>query len=175
VDGIREKGTAVQSYNAHPTHSDIDWIESVIANILSVLHLAYKLCIVLGDYGEHNFVVLQTDGKWQISGLFDLMTAYFGDGQPDLPLQVTVYLDENKPLVDVFVNEYLRLKPMRPGFVEHQQLYKLDLKMIFWRYWQMLQNGIPGEKESLSFEPWARPSMDYWNKYSCEMQITMPA
>lgn len=165
VDGIREKVAAAQSYNDHTTPSDVKWIESIIAKATPVLHLAYQPCLVIGDYGEHNTVALQTDGKWQISGLFDLMTAHFGDGQADLSLQITAYLKETELLADAFVGEYLRGKPMGHGFVEHQQLYMLDLTMSFWRYWQKHQSGIPGENESLSFEQWARPSVDYWNKY----------
>ena len=165
VDGIREKVAAAQSYNDHTTQSDVDWIESVIAKAMPVLHLAYQPCFVMGDYGEHNTVVLKTERNWCISGLFDLMTAHFGHGQADLSLQVTAYLNENEPFADAFVNEYLRLKPMQHGFVEHQQLYMLDLTMSFWRYWQRHQNGIPGAEESLSFEQYARPSVDYWNKY----------
>ena len=165
VNGIREKVAAAQSYNDHTRLSDVEWIESVIAKAMPVLHLAYEPCAILGDYGEHNAVVMQTEGKWHVSGIFDLMTAHFGDGQADLSLQVTVYLKENEPLADAFVGEYLRLKPMRPDFVEHQQLYMFDLKLSFWQYWQRHQNGIPGEEESLSFEQWARPSVEYWNKY----------
>jgi hygromycin-B 7''-O-kinase len=165
VDNIREKVAAAQGYNDHTTPSDVEWIESVIAKVMPVLHLDYQPCVVVGDYGEHNTVVLQTEGRWHISGVFDLMTAHFGDGQADLSLQVTAYLKENEPLADAFVGEYLRWKPMQPGFVELQQLYMLDLTMSFWRYWQKHQNGIPGEQEPLSFEQWARPSVDYWNKY----------
>jgi hypothetical protein len=187
VDGIREKVAAAQSYNDHTTQSDVDWIESVIAKAMPVLQFAYKPCVVVDDYGEHNTVVRQSNGKWHISGLFDLMTAHFGDGQADLSLQVTAYLDDNESLANAFVSEYLRLEPMYPGFVEHQQLYMLDLKMSFWRYWQRHQNSISGEEESLSFEEWARPSVDYWSKYcvsgqsqclpntACSVQLTVGA
>lgn len=165
LEGIREKVAAARSYNDHTTPSDVEWIESVIVKAMPVLHLAYEPCAVLGDYGEHNAVVMQTEGKWDVSGIFDLMTAHFGDGQADLSLQVTAYLKENEPLADAFVGEYLRLRPMATGFVEHQQLYMLDLMFRFWEYWQRHQNGMPGEEESLSFEQWARPSVEYWNKY----------
>lgn len=165
VDCIREKAAAAQSYNDHTTPSDVEWLESVITRAMPVLKLAYRPCIVLADYGEHNTVVMHTDGRWRISGLFDLMTAHFGDGQADLSLQVTTYLNENEPLADVFVTEYLSLKPMQPGFVEHQQLYMLDLTLSFWRYWQRNEGGIPGREKSLTLEQWARPSVDYWKKF----------
>jgi len=162
---IREKVAAAQMYNEHTTKSDIAWIESVIAKAVPVLHLAYEPCVVLADYGEHNSVVMHANEEWFVSGIFDLMTAHFGDGQADLSLQVTTYLNENEALADAFVTEYLRLKPKQPGFVEHQQLYMLDLMLSFWRHWQRNEGGIPGEEQSLSFEQWARPSVEYWNKY----------
>jgi aminoglycoside phosphotransferase (APT) family kinase protein len=165
IDSIRSKLAAAQSFNTHTTRSDVDWIEGVIDKAKLILRLPYKICLVVGDYGEHNTVVLKSEGKWNVSGLFDLMTAHFGDGESDLSLQVTAYLKENELLADAFVSEYLRLKPVSPSFVDQQQLYMLDLKMSFWHYWQRQQNGIPGESESLSFEQWARPSVDYWNKY----------
>ena len=165
VDRIREKVAAAQSANDHTTPSDVEWIEILISNAKSVLKLAYQPCAVMGDYGEHNVLVMNTEGQWQVSAVFDLMTAHFGDGPADLSLQVTAYLNGNEPLADAFVAGYLRLKPMQPGFVEHQQLYMLDLKLSFWHYWQSHQGSMPGEKESISFEQWARPSVEYWDKY----------
>jgi len=108
---------------------------------------------------------MRTEGEWRVSGLFDLMTAHFGDGRADLSLPVTDYLKANGSLADAFVTEYLRLKPMQPGFVEQQRLYMLDLKLSFWQYWQRNQGAIPGEKESLILEPWARSSVEYWDKF----------
>ncbi len=166
LKNIHEKMTASQSYNDHTTASDLHWIQSVIAAASPVLHLPYQPCAVLADYGEHNSVVLQTLAGWQVSGVFDLMTAHMGDGQADLSIQVTAYLRENEALADTYVNEYLRLKPIQPGFVQHQQLYMLDLTLGFWRYWQRHEGGIPGEPKTLTFEQYARPSVDYWQKFS---------
>ncbi len=165
IDCIREKLAAAQSCNDHTTSSDVEWIESLIAKAKPVLYFAYVPCIVLGDYGEHNTVAMETEGEWHISGVFDLMTAHFGDGKSDLSLPVTDYLNRNESLADAFVAEYLRLKPMQPGFVEYQQLYMLNLKLSFWRYWQRNNDGMPGEEKSLSFEEWAKPSVEYWDKF----------
>jgi aminoglycoside phosphotransferase (APT) family kinase protein len=165
IASICEKMTVAQSYNDHTTSSDVEWIKRVIAQVEPVLQLAYTPCVVLGDYGEHNTVVMKTDGEWQVSGVFDLMTAHFGDGQADLSLPVTDYLSKEETLADAFVMEYLRLRPMQPGFVRHQQLYMLDLTLSFWRHWQRNNGGIPGRDSALTFEQWAKPSVDYWNKF----------
>jgi hypothetical protein len=166
LNNIREKVAASRSYNDHTTASDLQWIESVITVATPALDTPFHPSIVLADYGEHNSVVLQTRAGWQVSGVFDLMTAHMGDGQADLSIQVTAYLRENEALADTYVNEYLRLKPIQPGFVEHQQLYMLDLTLGFWRYWQRHEGGIPGEPKTLTFEQYARPSVDYWQKFS---------
>ena len=164
VDNIREKVAASQTYNEHTTKSDVEWVECIIAKAMPVLNLKYEPCVVLGDFGEHNLVVTHTD-EWSVSGLFDLMTAHFGDGQADLSSQVKSYLYENELLADALVNEYLRLKPRQPGFVEHQQLYMLDLATSHWRYWQKHHGSIPNADESLTLEQWAGESVAYWNKF----------
>lgn len=165
IDCIREKVSAAQSYNEHTTLSDVKWIERVIARAEPVLHVPYTPCVVLGDYGEHNTIFMETEGEWHVTGVFDLMTAHFGDGQADLSLPVTDYLKQNESFADTFVAEYLRSKPIGPGFVKHQQVYMLDLKLSFWRYWQEHNGGMPGEEKSLTFEEWAKPSIEYWNKF----------
>jgi fructosamine-3-kinase len=108
---------------------------------------------------------MHSDGEWNVSGLFDLMTAHFGDGQADLSSQVKTYLYENEALADAFVDEYIKRKPLQPGFAQQQQLYMLDLATSHWRYWQKHHGSIPNEEESLTLEQWARPSVEYWNKY----------
>lgn len=165
IDCIREKVAESITCNEHTTRSDVEWAERVIANAEPFLQLDYTPCAVLADYGEHNAVVMEVEGNWQVSGVFDLMTAHFGDGHTDLSTSVTVYLAENELLANAFVGEYLRLKGMRPAFVELQQLYMLDLRMSHWRYWQKHNGGIPGQDAALSLEQWARPSVEYWNKF----------
>jgi aminoglycoside phosphotransferase (APT) family kinase protein len=165
VDNIREKVDASRSYNIHTTASDAEWVECILAKAMPVLNLPYQPCTVLGDFGEHNLVVMHSGGGWTVSGLFDLMTAHFGDGQADLSSQVKTYLYENEQLADAFVGEYLRLKPMQPGFAAHQQLYMLDLATSHWRYWQKHHGSIPEADETLTLEQWAGPSVKYWSKF----------
>ena len=165
IDGIREKMTAAQSYNDHTTASDVEWTESIIAKARPVLHLAYTPCVVHADYGEHNTVAREIEGEWYITGVFDLMTAHFGDGQADLSAPVNTYLTENESLADTFVAEYLRLKPIQLGFVEHQQLYMLDLLSSHWRYWQLHHGSIPEMEPALTFEQYAKRSVVYWDNF----------
>ena len=38
----------------------------------------------MNDYNPGNVLVNRIHGSWQVSGLFDLMEYYFGDGEADL-------------------------------------------------------------------------------------------
>jgi len=83
-----------------------------------------------------------------VSGVFDLMTAYFGDGNADLCMPVAGYLKTNPELANVFIEEYLKHRPARPGFTERQRIYTLGLYANMWEYWQRVQGGPP-EKPTL--------------------------
>ena len=165
LKNIREKVASSQSYNNHTTAFDPQQIESVIMAASTVMNLPFQPCAVHADYGEHNSVILQTQAGWQVSGLFDLMTAHMGDGLADLSVQVTAYLRNNEALADAYVDEYLRLKHMPHGFALLEGFYMLDLTLSFWRQWQRNEGGVPGEPKGQTFEQYARPSVDYWNKF----------
>ncbi len=165
VERIREKLARARSYNLHTTASDSDWVETILTDSTDVLTDPDQPCVVLGDYGEHNVVIERAEGGWRVSGVFDLMTAHFGDGEADLSLPVTDYLVQNRLLADAFVQEYTRHIEVRPGFVERQQVYMLNLKLSFWEYWQREKGGLPEDPtQGLSFKQWAEPSIAYWNK-----------
>lgn len=165
IDNIHEKATESQTFNKNTRPSDLEWIESVLAGCLPIPLPNYVPCAVLGDYGEHNVSVLHSAGEWRISGVYDLMTAHFGDGQADLAVQVRNYLKSDERLAHVFVDEFLRLKPRPECFVEQQRLHMLDRMLSFWRYWQKSQGSLPGEPNDLSFEQYARASVEFWDRY----------
>ncbi len=165
VERIREKLAKAHSYNSHTTASDGDWTETIIKTSLDALSQPDQPCVVLGDYGEHNVLVERSARGWRVSGVFDLMTAHFGDGEADLSLPVTDYLCQNRALADAFIQEYTRHVVVRPGFVERQQVYMLNLKLSFWEYWQREKGGIPEDPTHvLSLQQWAGPSIAYWNE-----------
>ena len=166
VENIHDKVSDSQGYNDHTTQSDLVWIESVLTGCQPFSTPTCFPCAVLGDYGEHNVSVLRNGSEWQISGVFDLMTAHFGDGQADLAVQVRNYLKSDERLAHAFVDEYLRLRGRPAGFVEQQKLHMLDRMLSFWRHWQKNQGYIPGEPPGLSFEQYARSSVEFWDRYS---------
>ena len=142
VQRIRELLAQAQSYNANTP---------------------YQPCIVLEDYKEPNVVVRREGTGWQVSGVFDFMTAHFGDGEVDLARQVGTYLREIPELADEFVQFYLGQKVVQPGFGERQQLYMLYDSLLIWSFWQGHAAGLPEDK-TLRLEEWAGPSVAYWEQ-----------
>jgi hygromycin-B 7''-O-kinase len=164
LESIRELLAASQSYNANTTVSDVAWVERVIGDNQEAMHKPWSISLVLRDFKEANMVAQQQQGEWQISGVFDLMEAHFGDGESDLARQVGHYLRTAPAYAGEFIREYLRLRPVTPRFVERQQLYMLYDSLIIWSYFQRVEGGLP-ENKALSLEEWASPFVGYWKAF----------
>jgi hygromycin-B 7''-O-kinase len=164
VQRIRELITQAQSYNDNTTASDGAWVENIIERTAHASLTPYQPCLVLEDYKEANVVVMKNQNGWQVSGVFDLMTAHFGDGEADLARQVGAYLRETPELADEFVQAYLSNKVIQPGFAERQRLYMLYDSLIIWSFWQGHAGGLPEDK-TLTLERWAGPFVAYWEQF----------
>src|SRR5258708_16507979 len=92
VQRIRELIAQAQSYNENTTTTDTVWVEDIIERTAPACLTPYQPCLVLEDYKEANVVVMQNKTGWQVSGVFDLMTAHFGDVEADLAIQIGSYL-----------------------------------------------------------------------------------
>ena len=56
----------------------------------------FRPCCVMRDYQENNVNVERAaDGTWQVSGVFDLMGLFFGDGEAALSRQAAVYAERD--------------------------------------------------------------------------------
>jgi aminoglycoside phosphotransferase (APT) family kinase protein len=166
VERIGTKLSKSLGYNDHTTESDVQWIESIVAEAAPAFTSPFQPCVVHADFGENNVVLKRTGNDWRVSGVFDWMTVYVGDGAADLSMSVTMYLNRDVALADEFVQTYLEHKPLLPGFVELQRFYMLNLMLSMWEYWQREKGRVPGDETgALSFEQWAGPSVAYWEKY----------
>jgi len=170
VQRIYELIAQARSYNANTTAADEAWVENIIGQTAHACLSPYLPCLVLEDYKEANVVVMKDQNGWQVSGVFDLMTAHFGDGEADLARQVGTYLRETPDLANEFVNAYLQNKVVEPGFAERQQLYMLYDSLIIWSFWQGHAGGLPEDK-SLTLEQWANPFVSYWGKFERSKKI----
>jgi hygromycin-B 7''-O-kinase len=164
LENIHDLLATSQSYNANTTVSDVAWVNQVIHDNQEAMHQPWSVSLVLRDYKAANMVAQQQQGEWHISGVFDLMEAHFGDGECDLARQVGHYLRADVPYVDEYIQEYLRRRPVMPGFVERQKLYMLYDSLIIWSYFQRTEGGMPGKK-ALSLEKWASPFLEFWKTF----------
>ena len=164
VQRIRELLTQAQGYNANTTAADAAWVENIIERTAQSCLTPYQPCLVLEDYKEPNVVVTQEQTGWRVSGVFDFMTAHFGDGEADLARQSGTYLRELPELADEFVQFYLDHKVVEPGFGKRQQLYMLYDSLLIWSFWQGHAGGLPEDK-TLTLEQWAGPFIVYWEKF----------
>ena len=164
IEKIRELLESAQTINNNTPKSDSYWIEDIILKASNALKTSYQPCIVLEDYKEANTVVECSEDGWYVSGIFDLMTAHFGDGEADLSRQVGAYLRDNSALADEFIVTYIQNKSIQPGFVERQQVYMIYDSLLIWEFWQRHAGGLP-EYETLTFEQWASPFITYWEKF----------
>ena len=163
VQRIQELIAQAQSYNDNTTQSDVKWAAKILEDCKDVLDIPYQPCVVLEDYKEQNTVVMRTADGWRVSGVFDLMSAHFGDGEADLARQVGMYLRDTPPLADEFVNEYLKITKVAADFVKRQPLYMLYDSVIIWEYWQRHGDGF-ADNQTLTLEKWASPFVSYWEK-----------
>lgn len=134
------------------TAADEAWVESILAAADGASDEPFTPCVVHGDFSMHNTVATPAPAGWAITGLFDLMTAYMGDGEADLSRLTAVYLEEDPPCAEVFAREYLRLRPPRPGFAERFALYMLDERLIVWTF--ALRQSLIWWDQSLSLREW---------------------
>jgi hygromycin-B 7''-O-kinase len=129
VADIRQWLAAAQA-NGRTTTDDIAWTEQVISEAQSVLARAFQPCFVMNDYNPGNVLVDRIQGTWQVTGLFDLMEYYFGDGEADLMRLIAIYLEQDQQhgvhLTHAFASTYLAQKPARQGFAERYALVNIQ-------------------------------------------------
>jgi len=129
------------SLSDRTTDADIKWVERLIAQGREALAVPFRPCFVMQDYKEGNAVAECRDGIWHVSGVFDFMEPYFGDGETDLSRQVAAYADEDLELARTFVRAYVEQacvcnRPLRSGFTERFPIYMLLDRLIIWQFAQ---------------------------------------
>jgi hygromycin-B 7''-O-kinase len=139
------------------TDADTVWVEDLLrSSSYEALGEPFEPRFVMHDYGEHNVAFEHTDGLWRVSGVFDLMEAFFGDSEMDLSRQTALYLKEDPELARVFLRTYLGLVPIRAGFQERFPAYMLLDRLVVWEYAQRQRNE-PWWDERLTLRKWAEP------------------
>jgi len=143
------------------TGEDLKWLESIIEKYRDALTVPFQPCFVMDDFKEGNTVVSKIEGKWKVTGVFDLGSAYFGDGEADLSRPLLLYgIADPEPngRLHAFLKAYLRggEVEIRPGFVERALVYFLMDSVIFWSFFRKLGNYDKHPDYRSWFEPQLR-------------------
>jgi hygromycin-B 7''-O-kinase len=154
------------------TAGDLAWTERVLAAAQPALAVAFEPCFVMNDYNPGNLLVAHATGAWQVTGLFDLMEYYFGDGEADLMRLIAIYLDKEPQngarLAQAFGTAYLAARPARDGFAgfaARYRLYMLRDRAIAWEY---------GTRPENNWFPSCRSFRDYAEPYTASCRLFAP-
>jgi len=131
------------------TLADVEWAEELIERASAALASSFTPCFTMEDYKEGNVVLSRTRDGWQVSGVFDFMGCYFGDGETDLSRITAEYFDQDPELARDFLTAYLQLRKPRPGFRERFSLYMLLDRLIIWEYIQRHETDIASKMGTL--------------------------
>lgn len=138
--------------NQATTESDKAWVESVIKSGSEALEVPFTPTFVMQDYQESNTLVDKVNGKWQVTGVFDLMESYFGNGEADLSRMYVQLQSRKIKYGSKFIQAYLNKKPARDGFKKRFPIYVVADRLLVWE-WAQRTGNIWWEKE-LSFRDW---------------------
>lgn len=114
--------------------ADVEWFWSVIEAAAPAMDVPFQPCAVMHDFKEGNANHEIIDGRWRVTGLFDLMEFFVGDGEMDLSRQAAGYFELDKRAATAFVGSYLARHPARPRFEERFRLYLLSDRLTIWDY-----------------------------------------
>jgi aminoglycoside phosphotransferase (APT) family kinase protein len=145
---------ACRAASTATTDDDVAWVESVIGGARAALAEPFAPRLVHTDWKEGNAVAQEADGRWRITGVFDLAETYLGDGEYDLARAYCEYALGRPHLARLYVETYLTLRPPRPGFEARFRHYVLHDRLIIWEYGQ--RNGV-WFRPNQTLRSWADP------------------
>ena len=133
-----EQRLARISENCGISENEVFWVREYLNKNISALLDNFQPCFVMNDYNPGNVVVKKVNGEWIISGLFDLMEYYFGDGDADLVRLIAIFLDNYKnialDLIKAFIEGYFSKEIMGSKIIEKYKLFMLRDRLIVWEY-----------------------------------------
>lgn len=143
------------------TAADAHWVESVIAAGAAVLAEPFTPCLVMRDYKDQNVTMARGAAGWRVTGVFDLMGLYIGDGEVALCRQIAreVACDPTQGAVfaGAFVRAYTERRPPRPSFGARLPVYILEERLAVWE-WAQRERRL-WWPDDLSLRDWGEPNM----------------
>jgi len=140
----------VSSHNLQTPDSDLQWAGEVIEKACSEVK-SFTPTFYMQDFKPGNMVVEEVNGKWQVSGLFDLMESSFGHPEADISRMCSVYLGKGgDDLAYAFINAYSPGDV--EGFVKRFPLFMLHDRSIIWKYFK--SKDLEWWDKSWTFKQW---------------------
>ncbi|WP_339190020.1 aminoglycoside phosphotransferase family protein [Paenibacillus sp. FSL R5-0490] len=149
------------------TDEDVQWVDEQFKNAEPAFRSKAVPCFVMGDFKVENILIQNLDGRssgWQISGLFDFTTAYFGDGTADLTKISTRYVREGQPeLAAQFLRCYRDLvcaadEEKCQHFRTRLRMHLLYQRILWWG--EANATGQVTWAADLPFAQWAQQSIN---------------
>jgi len=140
---------------------DERWVERILDESRGAFDGDWQPCLVQNDYSLSNAVVEKRDGRWQVTGLFDLCECRAGHGEGDLVRVFKAYRDRNPPagsaLAAAFLAAYREGRPLGPGYEARFRVHMLRDQIIFWEYGHSQAQWFP---QGLTLRPWCEPAVN---------------
>lgn len=138
------------SQNLQTPDSDLQWAGEVIKEACSEMR-SFTPAFYMQDFKPGNMVVDQINGKWQVSGLFDLMESSFGHPEADISRMYSAYVGRGRDdLAYAFVNAYS--PDDVEGFAKRFPLFILHDRSIIWQYFKRVDRAW--WDKSWTFKQW---------------------
>jgi aminoglycoside phosphotransferase (APT) family kinase protein len=147
----------INELNKGMATGDKDWIMQVIYRGKDALKVKFIPTFVMHDYQDTNMVIDKIKGEWKVTGVFDLMENYFGDGESDLSRMYFMYHQKEPELANTFLNSYLSKTKTRPGFEKRFPIYMILDRLVVWEWAK--RNGKFWWDSKLTFREWCEPHL----------------
>jgi len=117
---------------------EANWVREFMHKNIHLLSNNIQPCFVMNDYNPGNILVEKNKGEWLVTGLFDLMEYYFGDGDADFVRLMAIYLDNYtnnaSSLIKAFIKGYFSKTEKKSNIIEKIRLFFLRDRLIVWEY-----------------------------------------
>ena len=152
-------------YNSYTPQSDIEWAISIM-NKASEYIEEFIPTFFMQDYKPGNMVV-EKNGIWKVTGLFDFMESSFGHPEADISRLTAFYIEWGRyDLAYTFINSYLSNSSYNSNFSRQENteaffkrfpLFMLHDRLIIWNYCQRTNTVL--WKKDLTFREWITPCL----------------
>ncbi|WP_374020491.1 aminoglycoside phosphotransferase family protein [Paenibacillus thiaminolyticus] len=139
------------------TDQDKKWVEQLLDNAQAAMDRLDSPAFVMGDFKPENVLVQQSDRGWEVSGVIDFTTSYFGDAIADLPKLTALYLERGEEeQAASFLSAYIGDSALlQEGFLERFRVHMLHQRLLRWGCAQAMKQVT--WDPALSFSEWAEP------------------